>query len=218
MKKLFVIAMIAGAIFYFKPDLFSFNFSNGAFDKNGEPIVYLFTFDRCGKHCDKAIAELEKRQVDFEVIDVEASPENEKLYSDMGRGGMPYLVAGNIKAIGFNKHMYATKLAEVFGEQYLTTTERGYYQNHFYDDDTPLVYMYGASWCQYCKKMREEFESNDIDYFELDVEEQADQDRLTQAMGIGGYPTIFVGYRRIKSTMDVGVIIKAMKEVSNRKI
>jgi len=215
MKKFLVFIVCIGALYYFKPSLF--DFSSGAFDESGSPRVLLFTFRQCGQWCDKAIQELERRKVDYEEIDIQKSQANESLYNSMGRGGMPYLVVGKSKLVGFNKERYATTLAQNLGEQPLTYRERRYYRNHFYDDGSPMIYMYGASWCPYCKKMREEFNQRNLDFVELDVERSDDPGLLANTMGIGGYPTVFVGYTRIERGTDINAIIKATKTAINRQ-
>jgi len=58
MQKLVVLIVLIGAAYHFKPGLFSFLFSKGAFDADGNPQVLVFTIKGCGDLCDKAILEL----------------------------------------------------------------------------------------------------------------------------------------------------------------
>ena len=60
--------------------------------------------------------------------------------------------------------------------------------------------MYGADWCGYCKKLKKDFEANNIDYLEIDVEKIKNPKRLSQVMGISGYPSTWVGYERIHNS------------------
>ncbi|MDH5571006.1 MAG: hypothetical protein OEY89_04520 [Gammaproteobacteria bacterium] len=219
MKKLFiVIVLVAGALFHFKPELFSFDFSSsGAFDEKGNPEVLVFTSHNCGGWCNKGLLEIEKRQVPFNELSLDGNEANQKLYVDLGRGQLPYIVIGNQKVPGFYKGMIASALAQSYGEKYLTRIEKQYYSHHFYEDGSPMIYMYGASWCSYCKKMREEFAGRGMDYFEIDVEKTPDQSLLVDTMQIEGFPVIYVGYHRIQGA-DINQVLNAVKRASNKQI
>jgi len=60
--------------------------------------------------------------------------------------------------------------------------------------------LYGTTWCGYCKKLRGEFAEHNVDYLDYDVEKPAKQTWLLKALGIGGYPTVYVGYQRVRGT------------------
>ncbi len=218
MKKLLIVSLAIGALFYFKPSLFSFDFSKGAFDENGNLEVLVFTQNNCGTWCDNGMKDLKRRGVPFTEIPIEGSKENMLYYNDMGGKGLPFFVMGNQKLAGYGKYQLATTLAQSFGDKYLTSREKRYYRNHFYDDDSPLIYVYGASWCPYCKKLREEFADRGIDYFELDVEKENDPQLIADTMGISGYPVVFVGYVRVKGGSDlIGNVMDATDIAGNRK-
>jgi hypothetical protein len=68
-----LIVMVA-ALSHFKPDLFSFS-EKGAFDENGNPEVWVFTIDGCGKTCDLALSILDERT---EYTEFNASEERGK--------------------------------------------------------------------------------------------------------------------------------------------
>ena len=59
------------------------------------------------------------------------------------------------------------------------------------------VVMYGTSWCGYCKKARNYFNSKNIDFTDLDVETNANAKAQFNALGGGGVPVILVGNMRI---------------------
>lgn len=213
MKKIIIICITLGAFIYFKSP-FS---SSGAFDENGNPEVLVFTQDNCGTWCDDGLKDLEQRNVPFTELPIDNNKENSDRYSDMGGKGLPYFVMGDKTFTGYGKYWLATTLAQAFGDKYLTSREKRYFRNHFYDDDSPLVYMYGASWCTYCKKYRKEFAERGIDYVEIDVEKANDSQLLSSTMGISGFPQVYVGYVRVKSAPDISKVIDAIDIAENRK-
>ena len=156
MKNIIIIIIIGICIYFFKPNLFSFS-GNGAFDKNGNPQAWVFTFNQCGKPCDDAISILDKR---FEYTEYNISEKSGKqqLENIGGSNHFPLLLIGNQRIESNDKWKIISALAEEVGEQTLTHNERRVLQGHFYEDGSPAVIMYGASWCGYCKKMREYFE------------------------------------------------------------
>lgn len=217
MKKLLLLVVLVGAVHHFKPGLFSFIFSNGAFDSEGNPEVLVFTSNSCGDFCNKGILELKRRKVRFKELPLDDNEEHQKLYDKLGPGVLPYTVSGYQKAQGFDPAMIVSALAENYGDRYLTRAEKGYYKNHFNADGSPRIYMYGASWCGYTKKMREEFANRDMDYLEIDVEKASDRASLVSSMQIDGYPLIYVGYRRIPGA-DINKVIEAKKLAISRKV
>ncbi|MCW9024805.1 MAG: hypothetical protein OQK73_08980 [Gammaproteobacteria bacterium] len=217
MKKLLVIILIAGALFHFKPEIFSFDFSSGAFDASGNPEVLVFTGSNCGGWCEKGLQEIKRRNVPFRELALDGNKENQDLHAEMGRGQLPFIIIGKQKVAGHYKAMIASALAQSFGDTYLTGIEKQYYQYHFYEDGSPMIYMYGASWCPYCKKMREAFDDRGLDYYELDVETAPDKSLLVDTMQIDGFPVIYVGYHRIQGA-DIKQVEKAIAQAESRKI
>jgi len=102
-------------------------------------------------------------------------------------------------------------LAEGIGVNTLTSYEQRVMESHFYDDGTPAIVMYGASWCGYCKKMREYFNTNDIQFTELDAESTAKSEYA--ALKGPGFPLIYIGYRRIEGA-NIKLIEKTMQELN----
>ena len=206
MKKLLFLLLIVAAAYFSKPELFMFS-EKGAFDSDDNPQVWLFTFDDCGKPCDSIASMLDKR---VEYTEFNAYDEIGKQYLQKvgGSQGFPLTVIGKQKVLGSDTMKILSTLAEVIGSDTLTSSEQSVMTGHFYEDDTPAIVMYGASWCGYCKKMRNYFEENGIDYTELDAENEA-KDAFATLKG-NGFPLIYIGYRRIS-----GANIKQVEQIIN---
>ncbi|VAW93965.1 hypothetical protein MNBD_GAMMA23-1091 [hydrothermal vent metagenome] len=214
MKNLIVIGIAVAAVYYFV-----FNSSNGAFNEDGNPTTLVFTQNNCGTWCDKGVSDLERRKIPFAEMPLDNNKENIARYKDLGGTALPFFVMGNKKYSGYNKYWVATTVAQAFGDKYLTVREKRNFRNHFYDDGSPLIYVYGASWCPYCKKLREELTRRDIDYVEIDVEKTSNPQLLANTMGINGYPLVYVGYVRVKGGADlVSNILDAVDIAENRTL
>ena len=59
------------------------------------------------------------------------------------------------------------------------------------------VVMYSASWCGYCRKARNYFNSHDVAFSEYDIETSEKGQRDYQQLGARGVPVILVGERRL---------------------
>lgn len=59
------------------------------------------------------------------------------------------------------------------------------------------VVLYATEWCGYCKKAREYFRANRIDFIEYDIEKDAEALRRYRAFGGRAVPVIFVGGQRL---------------------
>ncbi len=195
MKKIILIAVVIGSVYFFKPNLFSNMFISGAFDSDGKPVVWLFTSKNCGTYCDDVIKLLNTRNIDYVEYDGESSEGKDQLNEVGGPRRFPLTVVGAKFIVGSHKPGIISILAEGLGEQALTSIERQVMQNHFYEGGEPMVVMYGTSWCNGCKKMRNYFESNNIDYTEFDAEGSGRQ--AYNVLTAPGYPLMYVGYRRI---------------------
>lgn len=195
MKKILIVAIIGVALFQFKSNFFSFS-DEGAFDSKGNPAVWVFTFDGCGNACDSAIKTLEKRGIEYIEFDSMSDKGREQLKKIGATQSLfPLIVSGNKHLVASREMNIVSFLAETLGDDVLYPAERNVMVGHFYDDNTPAVIMYGASWCGYCKKMREYFSENDIEYTELDAEGEA-QSAFMILKG-NGFPLVYIGYRRI---------------------
>lgn len=200
MKKIIIIAVICIAAWHINDGNIPFLSSAGAYDSSGNPTVWLFTVDGCGKPCDSSRNQLQRRGVDFEEkrIDVNNdSDEDVKFWARNGRNLFPLIAAGNAISIGPSASKLATVLALTFGEEFLTRNEEILFKEHFYPDGSPKIVMYGADWCPYCKKLRTEFNKDNVDFIEIDVDRHAKKELILRTMEIDGYPATWVGYTRV---------------------
>lgn len=211
MKKLIIIAALGVGGWYWSGGNIPFLSSAGAYDEGGNPAVWLFTVDGCGKPCDSARSELKGRRVAFEEKRIDTSnQENEdvKFWKRNGRNAFPLIASGGETSIGPSSSGMATVLAMNFGDKYLTHNEKVLFKKHFYADGSPKIVMYGADWCQFCARLRTEFNNNDVDFIEIDVEKHASGEKIARAMEIYGYPATWVGYTRVN-----GSTLKAVNKV-----
>jgi len=213
-KSILLVAIVAGAWYWHNGEI-PFASPAGAFDSNGDPKVLMFTIDNCGKPCSMGRTGLKSRRVAFEEINIDpraGDDEYTKLWKSFGAtNGFPLIVAGSEKMVGSggNPQMVAL-LGRSFGDQYLTRNERRYFERHFYADGSPRIVMYGADWCPHCKRLREEFEDNDIDFIEIDVEKSGDRKTMTRTLQINGYPATWVGYTRVNGS-NLRAVEKTLK-------
>jgi glutaredoxin len=216
MRKLIFIIAVGIGIWYWQNGQIPFLSTAGAFDDAGNPVVWLFTVKNCGKACSMGRNNLKRRRVAFEekLIDPnDSSDPNVDLWKSVGRGGFPLIVGGDIKIKGSGTNSMIVEMLGInFGNRYLTSTERRFYKKHFYDDGTPRIVMYGADWCPYCKKLRTEFNDNNIDFLEIDVDKSAYKTQITKTMEIPGYPAVWVGYTRVNGG-DLRAVKKVMRSL-----
>ncbi len=213
MRKLIYVALVIAIVWSWREGYIPGFGKPGAYDDQGNPAVLVFTFDDCGQPCKLGIKELKKRGVPFQELVVDPNnkdDKNYKLWQKHGKGSFPFIVAGKQTVIGDSKAQLASLLGENFGRQYLTRSEKRYFKKHFYEDGTPKIVMYGTDWCPGCKRLREEFDVNAVDYFEVDVEKSGELDFMLKTMEIGGYPAIWVGYTRVR-----GVTLSAVRKTRN---
>ena len=203
MKKFLFLITILATGWHLNDGKIPFLSPAGAYNEAGSPAVWLFTVDGCGKPCVTARYELQHRRIDY--VEKRINPHGEdtddvKFWSREGRNSFPLIAVGDEIVNGSSHSALASALALTFGETYLTRNERALFSRHFYEDGSPRIVMYGADWCGYCRKLRTEFENDDIDYVEVDVEKSAYKTQITRTMEIGGYPATWVGYTRVKGT------------------
>jgi len=206
MRKLFFLIVIAGGAWQISQNGFPSLSSVKVYDESGNPIVKLITVDDCGKPCQMAKNELKRRRVDFEEITINPNDDsnnddNLALWKKVGRNSFPLIASGEevINGSGTPAAM-ATMLGLNYDDKYLTRTEQRLFKNHFNQDGSPKIVVYGTSWCPGTKKLREELKASNVDFVEIDVERNGDQERLLKTMEIGGYPATWVGYTRVNGT------------------
>jgi glutaredoxin len=209
MKKLLLVAILAGA-FFFKPQIMQWvdqQNSNGAFDEKGDPKIVLLTHKTCGDPCNSARKYLTSHKLLFTEIDIN---ENEQEWEYYGKPkSSPLLVVGNQRANYFSSGDYSSTLAMALGGGILSNQEKRIYQKHFYADGSPKIVLYGTDWCKYCTILRNDFSANNIDYLDYDVEKPRKQTWLLKALSINGYPTAYYGYKRIHAA-DYEKVMAAM--------
>lgn len=66
------------------------------------------------------------------------------------------------------------------------------------------VVMYSTSWCGYCKKARQYFAANGIDYIDYDIEQDVAAKKSYDGLGARGVPVILVGNRRMNGFSESG--------------
>ena len=213
MKKFIVFCVAVAALYYFKPELFSFG-NRGLFDANGKPAVAIVTVNGCGASCSDAVSLLKEKKVLFEEVDV--SDNNEagmKRFSKLGAGStLPVIFIGKQRIEGFNRTLLTAALSNAYGLSMLDSNMRRIVKTHFNPDGTPMLVMYGASWCPYCKSARETLRAKGIAYTYLEVDTdsviKADYDQLEAS----GFPLIYVGARRFGNFEgNKSEIFKALK-------
>lgn len=192
MKNLILIAILLGVLFAYKGGMFTT--IPGAYDADENPQVWLFTFRGCGEPCKDVVKALDRR-VQYQHFSIDDEIGKERLVDAGGGGRFPLTFIGDKRVLGNDEMQLVSALAEVMGSDAVTSREERVLRTHFNYDDTPAIVMYGTSWCGACKKMRNYFEENNIKYKELDAEHEAeDEFRILKG---GGYPLIYIGYRRI---------------------
>lgn len=219
MKKIIFLVVIAvAALYHFKPGLFLSSGANGAFDSKGNPQVVVFTTKECNGACERAVQDLNDRKVDFQEVRLDGNDDNIRRYEKLdGNGVVPYIVVGGRSVRGFEKSMMASVLAQTYGDKYLTRLEQVYFNDHFRADGTPVIHIYGASWCAFCKALREELSKRKIDFTEVDVEAASDRVVMTNTMEIGGFPITYVGYERVVGGERVDAVLDALKRAGKRR-
>lgn len=190
MKKWILLAVLAFGAYHSYQNGYWF-VSKGAFDEQGNPIARVFVAPGCGTLCSEVTALVEGRKVPYEVLDI-STPEGQ----EYGVRRFPLTQVGNREVLGANRPHLVSALAENFGEEALTRSERIAMRNHFDERGQPVILMYGTRWCPWCKKQREYFRQNGIEYSELDAE-TSDRGKLAYTvLRGGGFPLTYVGYRR----------------------
>lgn len=175
---------------------------DGAFDEDGKPEVVLFVHNGCGAPCDSATNLLNRRNVDYDLVNVDDGEEQVKRWQALGaEPRMPYLVAGNQHVIGYNEMDIALALAVNYNDTYLTPSEANMLDKNFNADGTPKLVMYTMDGCHYCDKARSYFQSEDIPFEERNTShDYVAKSELNRVAN--GTPLIFYGYRHYVGWSD----------------
>lgn len=200
MKKIILLCLI---IFsgYKGYQYFTTSHNVGAFAADGTPIAQLFIGSNCGQLCEDMEQVLISRHINYELIDVD-SPEGKKY----GIHQYPVTRIGKQQIVGSARNLLITTLAETFGESALTPAERMATRNHFDENGKPMVVLYGTQWCGYCKREREYLAEHNIPFYDLDVEATPSVKVAYDTLQGGGYPLIYVGYRRFNGYTEKALL------------
>jgi glutaredoxin len=168
--------------------------------------VMLFTFSACGQPCDNARADLRSRALTLREYPLDDNEENQKLFHEYSpQNALPAIILKDRVVNGYSHSELSAALASSYGSTMLSADEKEFMARHFSTDGKPRVVLYGTRWCPYCKKMRENFRRDHIEFIDIDVEAEPERQRLTQALEIGGYPLTYVGYERILGDNYAGI-------------
>ena len=207
MKKLIFIVLLLGLVFYLKPDWFQFDSKRGAYDEQGDPKVIVFVHEKCGQPCDDATRQLKDHHVNYELYVLDESEAIVTLWKEYGGvNSFPNIIVGSDRVYGSYKGVLVATLAENFGDRVLTSSEKKYMKKHFYEDGSPRVVLYGATWCVFCKEMRRVLDENNVDYLNIDVDKSMYEKDMTQAMDISGFPLVYYGYKRLNGPSPKDVL------------
>ena len=191
MKKLAVITVLALAALIGYKKRHSFLPREGAFDKDGNPVVWVFVSSGCGPPCAEVAALMTERNVHYEPVDFETEGPSR------GARGYPTTMVGARRVEGNRMDEIVALLAETYGPTVLTRSEQRALAGHFDAAGKPLVVLYGTQWCGYCTRQREFFASEGIPFVDVDVETSPEGRSAFEALRGTGYPLIYVGYRRL---------------------
>ena len=161
---------------------------------DGKPLVILFTGPGCGANCDGIRTELVTRKVKFQEVAM-AGPDD-KMAVQYGVKAYPTTIVGKHKFVGSDVRPLGGALADAFGDEVLTRTEKMAMAGHFDAQGRPKVVLYGTKWCGYCAKQRALFAEKGIAFDDIDVEASERGALAYGALKGVGYPLTYVGYQR----------------------
>lgn len=202
--KLLITLLTAGAAIWFFTNGGLPGMNTGFFLPDGTPGVALVTSDQCGNGCEKARQHLRSRGIAFTEINASKDPEGWKALGKPRT--LPFLATGYEQAAGFNPGFFSSALGTSLGMSGLSAQEQRIYAKHFDSVGVPKVVLYGTDWCGYCNRLRKNMESEGIRYDYRNMEKPAKQTWLMEAMGIYGYPVVYVGYERVRKPDFDGVM------------
>lgn len=194
MKKFLLIAAIAAAVYY----QFFTGQVTGVYAENGAPRTVFFTTDQCGKAWVETRKQLKRRKIEFEEYDASDNGPDSELYKEVGGTGyLPLIAMGRQRVIGDNPGGIISALAEEFGPAHIRSRERTALQRNLDANDEAIVVMYATSWCGYCKKARQYFEDNGVEFVEYAIESDRAAKRDFDALLGSGTPLLYQGYTRV---------------------
>lgn len=193
MKNYLIFAVVVGAVYYLSTNHSS---SKGAYDADGDAIVYLFTTEECRGGCDETRDYLKKR-VDFEEYDV-LSVEGAEVFEQFGDSPLlPFTVIGEAQVLGYRPEYLMSAIAAELGIDNVTPAERRAMKKNFTASGEPQIVMYVTDWCGYCKQARAYFEAEGLRYIEYDIEQSSSAKQDFLVLRGSGTPLIYNGYLRM---------------------
>lgn len=206
MKKIAILLVLLGVGNHYKTEITNF-FKSGSFDSYGDPQILLFSQKECGQPCEMAVRNLNQRGLDYQLLDPNIDTNEWKKFGAPGR--LPFMVVGYDRVYRYNPGEISSALALNYGDEVLTSTEQRIYQEHFDDYGNPRIVLYGTTWCGYCNKLRKDFRENGVEFLDYDVEKPVKKKWLLKAMGIEGYPTVYIGYKKVMGS-DYRAVMAAL--------
>lgn len=99
------------------------------------------------------------------------------------------LIIGLGIAVGY----LAPRLPNLLHSKY---TEGEYSQ--FFPNKTKSVILYGTADCSFCRRTREFFKANNVDFFDVNVQTSEVAAKKHTELGGGGVPVVIIGNRLIR--------------------
>jgi len=218
--RLLVILSIVGGLFYaYNQQMIpGLNTPVSAYSDSGEAKIILYTSKDCGSACSDIVKELRQRRAKFEEVQLPyydpEDPLTQQYEAHGGSGRLPYMVSGDNHGVVSMEYEVAAQLALTFGEKYLKSHEKKLYKKHFDASGNPIVVMYGAQWCGYCRKLEKELVADNVEFIEIDLDGHHNKKAIARTMHIGGYPTSWYGFRRVGGRGDYKSVKRTIKMAS----
>ncbi len=215
MRKFLLLALLAVVAYKFSTNGFPSFSPAGAFDKSGKPLVVVFVGPNCGGPCATVQSLLTQRGIPFAEVNVVGS-DGAPVKNKYGIHRYPTTLIGKQEILGDDTQRITAALAEAYGMETLPRMERLAMANHFDAEGRAKVFMYGTSWCPYCKQQREFFLANGVGFEEVDVEASQANELAYRALGGSGYPLTYVGFRRFAGYQE-REILQAIAELKKSR-
>ncbi|QUM75994.1 hypothetical protein HWV00_07025 [Moritella sp. 24] len=218
MAKFIVLVAAITFVNHYNPSLFTVMWQKGgAFNASGSAKAILFVHSECGAPCDAALDHLQSKSVNAEIIDVKNNAEGRKLLQQfVDTTTLPVLVVGHNIYNGFNIRSYNEFLYEVEGDNIFSWKDKRVYKEHFNEFNQPKVVIYSGRGCDNCDDLRDDFDSNGIEYIEWDIEKDNEAKTryniLAPAYNRSNGSLLYVGTRRIEQ-FDMGLVSQAIDDL-----
>jgi glutaredoxin len=189
-----------------------FSSTAAVFDSNDEPSVKLFASADCSRECENIRELFQKRNVLYQEVNVSQADRRAAL-NEYGIPDVPAVVIAG-------KVLVRSDLSEVsraVKSQVISSKDHIVLDNHFDVGGKPLVVLYGADWCEYCKQERAVLAANKVEFTYLNVESSASDMATYKALGGTVYPLTYVGSHRV-SGYNPSEVVRLAKELANTRL